>query len=343
MLPRRLLRGSAAVRRLSSVGVPNVGGAVPTVDVGGLATGASPSRRKDALKQLHAALLGEGAPGFFYASSTVAELDDGFVKGAYDFSRSMHSLPLSTKRAFSKNGGSGLSGVHYNGLDVGVSEPSYDGVSKSTASAWDYSRVAASRLQNGWDSALPSGTVASFDSLYLKQDVCGAAVLRAVAEVLALPLDTFEAPPGSDLGTIRLISYPGRPAEQDGWTMANSNSGDHHWTYTDEEEEEANVGIVIIGDVLERYTNGLLKATPHRVLPMEHPRQSIIRFHAVAPDALVQPLPQFITPENPAAYTPVTMEHHMNTTLGNLDAGVASWDSGNNASKSATYHYNTPS
>mmetsp|Transcript_29072 Transcript_29072/g.98053 ORF Transcript_29072/g.98053 Transcript_29072/m.98053 type:complete len:171 (+) Transcript_29072:867-1379(+) len=170
--------------------------------------------------------------------------------------------------------------------------------------------------------------------------------------------------------------------------MANSNSGDHHWTYTDEEEEEANVGIaphtdfeaftlmhqdapglqllrrdqlargpeaewydapvgpefvVIIGDVLERYTNGLLKATPHRVLPMEHPRQSIIRFHAVAPDALVQPLPQFITPENPAAYTPVTMEHHMNTTLGNLDAGVASWDSGNNASKSATYHYNTPS
>jgi len=126
---------------------------------------------------------------------------------------------------------------------VGVSEPSYDGVSKSTASAWDYSRVAASRLQNGWDSALPSGTVASFDSLYLKQDVCGAAVLRAVAEVLALPLDTFEAPPGSDLGTIRLISYPGRPAEQDGWTMANSNSGDHHWTYTDEEEEEANVGI----------------------------------------------------------------------------------------------------
>jgi isopenicillin N synthase-like dioxygenase len=54
--------------------------------------------------------------------------------------------------------------------------------------------------------------------------------------------------------------------------------------------------------VLERLTNGVLRATPHRVALTEHPRNSIIRFTALHPDAIIAPLPQFVTSERPALY-----------------------------------------
>ena len=59
--------------------------------------------------------------------------------------------------------------------------------------------------------------------------------------------------------------------------------------------------MVIVGDVLERLTNGVLRATPHRVKLTEHPRNSIIRFTALHPDTVVAPLPQFVSAERPAA------------------------------------------
>ena len=93
--------------------------------------------------------------------------------------------------------------------------------------------------------------------------------------------------------------------------------------------------IVIVGDILERYTNGVLRATPHRVVRRSASRRSIIRFNAVAPDAVVAPLPKFGTPK----YSPVTMDEHMATTLGNLRKGVPSWDAATNTSRSATYDY----
>ena len=64
-------------------------------------------------------------------------------------------------------------------------------------------------------------------------------------------------------------------------------------------------------------------------------RRSVIRFNAVAPDAVVAPLPKFGTPK----YSPVTMDEHMATTLGNLRKGVPSWDAATNTSRSATYDY----
>ena len=94
-----------------------------------------------------------------------------------------------------------------------------------------------------------------------------------------------------------------------------------------------------MGDILERYTNGTLKATPHRVLQRPWERRSIIRFNAVAPSTLVQPLPQFVSAERPAAYSPVTMRTHMETTISNLEAGLGAWDAERNVSLTATYDY----
>ena len=96
---------------------------------------------------------------------------------------------------------------------------------------------------------------------------------------------------------------------------------------------------VIIGDVLERFTNGVLHATPHRVVRMPQPRMSIIRFNAVSPETLIEPLPAFVSDERPCAYSAVTMQEHMDTTLRNLAKGLGSWDPIRLKSTSATYQY----
>ena len=102
-------------------------------------------------------------------------------------------------------------------------------------------------------------------------------------------------------------------------------------------------------------TNGVLRATPHRVLRTPHSRQSIIRFCALHPDSVIEPLPEFLIQRDadgkaaqtlgakavpvPAKYTPVTMQKHMETTMNNVRAGLGSWDSARNVSISATYRY----
>jgi len=98
--------------------------------------------------------------------------------------------------------------------------------------------------------------------------------------------------------------------------------------------------MVIAGDMLERWTNGKILALPHRVLPTTQDRYSIIRFNALHPDTLVQPLPQFVSSDHPARYTPVTMRRHMETTMSNLDKGIPAWEHGNpGRSLTATYAY----
>jgi hypothetical protein len=98
--------------------------------------------------------------------------------------------------------------------------------------------------------------------------------------------------------------------------------------------------VVIVGDCLERLTNGELLATPHRVIYSPHtPRNSIIRFNAFQPEAVVRPLPQFVTDDRPAAYSPVTMAMHMYTTMRYLAEGLGSWDPIKQRSKSAIYDY----
>mmetsp|Transcript_29918 Transcript_29918/g.50679 ORF Transcript_29918/g.50679 Transcript_29918/m.50679 type:complete len:130 (+) Transcript_29918:745-1134(+) len=100
--------------------------------------------------------------------------------------------------------------------------------------------------------------------------------------------------------------------------------------------------VVIVGDVLERFTNGVLKATPHRVLNTQHSRRSIIRFNAVHPETLIEPMKEFVSDDSPPRYTPVRMKTHMATTLQNLREGKGAWDSTNNRSVTANYVYPCP-
>ena len=84
--------------------------------------------------------------------------------------------------------------------------------------------------------------------------------------------------------------------------------------------------VIIVGDMLERYTNGRLRATPHRVQLTPWPRNSIIRFTAVNGSTIVAPLPAFVPDGIEPLYTPVSQVQHVVSSLQAVYDGTGSWD-----------------
>ena len=69
--------------------------------------------------------------------------------------------------------------------------------------------------------------------------------------------------------------------------------------------------VVMLDDMLERWTNGYFKATGHRVRKTNGQRFSIVMFVAVDEGLTIAPLEKFITNENPTVYEPITQEEHL--------------------------------
>jgi isopenicillin N synthase-like dioxygenase len=72
---------------------------------------------------------------------------------------------------------------------------------------------------------------------------------------------------------------------------------------------------IILGDMLERFSNGYLKATGHRVVNTPWQRLSMVLFFALDGDFEVAPLPQYTGPDKPAHYAPVTQDDHIRNEL----------------------------
>ena len=77
--------------------------------------------------------------------------------------------------------------------------------------------------------------------------------------------------------------------------------------------------IINIGDMMELWTNGLFKATPHRVVHYGHERYSIPYFCATDYDAVIEPLPSFRVKQHRSAvgvrYKPIVGGHHLHGQL----------------------------
>lgn len=73
---------------------------------------------------------------------------------------------------------------------------------------------------------------------------------------------------------------------------------------------------VLVGDMVERWSNGTIRATPHRVPTTPWPRRSIVMFLAADPGLEVRPLDAFVTPHDPPKFDPVTQD-------GLIDAAMA--------------------
>lgn len=73
--------------------------------------------------------------------------------------------------------------------------------------------------------------------------------------------------------------------------------------------------IVMLDDMLERWTNGYFKATGHRVRITTWERYSIVMFFAVNDDEEIAPLAQFVSDENPPHYESVRQRAHIDAEI----------------------------
>jgi isopenicillin N synthase-like dioxygenase len=68
---------------------------------------------------------------------------------------------------------------------------------------------------------------------------------------------------------------------------------------------------IILGDMMERFSNGYLKATGHRVANTPWMRYSMVLFFAVDGGYSVKPLPQFLGTDAPPRFEAVTQDEHI--------------------------------
>ncbi len=69
--------------------------------------------------------------------------------------------------------------------------------------------------------------------------------------------------------------------------------------------------IVLLGDMLERWTNGYLQATGHRVRRTSEKRFSIVMFIAANKGIRIRPLSRFVSPDRPVMYDPTEQAAHI--------------------------------
>lgn len=157
----------------------------------------------------------------------------------------------------------------------------------------------------------------------------GFGVLHAVSRALGLPAGCLGGFCGTQAtSTMRLLHYPG------GETTPGSPGETGISAHTDFEcitllyqtapglelrdregrWQQAPAGarqvVVLFGDMLERFTNGRMHATPHRVGLTREPRFSIVLFFAVDDGIRVGPLPELLEDGEIPRYARVTQRTH---------------------------------
>ena len=73
--------------------------------------------------------------------------------------------------------------------------------------------------------------------------------------------------------------------------------------------------VVLLDDMLERWTNSYFSATGHRVRNTVWQRYSIVMFFAANSDISIAPLPQFVSRQNPARFGSITQREHIDNEI----------------------------
>ncbi len=160
-----------------------------------------------------------------------------------------------------------------------------------------------------------------------------AALARAVLEILAeaadLKRDFFSSRCSTqELSTLRLLHYPGGQCEDrlrdvgiaahtdfecislllqtcPGLELTDVNG---QWYEAPAHPDQL---IVLLDDMLERWTNGYFRATGHRVRRTTVPRYSVVLFVAVNANQDIAPLESFVSAGNPARFEAVKQRQHI--------------------------------
>ncbi|KAH0855266.1 hypothetical protein HID58_013754 [Brassica napus] len=129
-----------------------------------------------------------------------------------------------------------------------------------------------------------------------------AAVVRLIrypGEVISSDVETYGASAHSDYGTVTLLLTDEVPGLQ---VCRDKSKQPRTW------EDVPRLGgafIVNIGDLMERWTNGLFRSTLHRVMPVGKERYSVAFFLVPNPDCNVECLKTCCSETSPARFPPI--------------------------------------
>lgn len=295
---------------------------IPVVDFEGFSSG-DLSRRTATVAALRAALE---SFGFLYLRNhgvSVSVVDAVFAQ-----SRAFFALPQEAKDAVKGKDIGSIRG--YDGFGVEALDESIPGDLKETFQAGSEH---ADAQPNFWPAGLPGfrEAVLAFQRVATET---GSQLMRAIALALGLPGGYFDPFYDRKNPAVRLLHYPplrGTPAPGQLRAGAHTDFGGISLLFQDEEgglEIQAPDGtwllalalpgtaIVNTGDLMERWTNGQFRSSPHRVVNPVGPaavrdRYSTVLFHSPNRDAVISCLEPCQGPERPPKYPPVTAGEHI--------------------------------
>lgn len=160
-------------------------------------------------------------------------------------------------------------------------------------------------------------------------------VSRLIARALELNFDYFDHPEmlGKPIATLRLLHYEDRASEPDKGIFGagahsdfglitllatddivglqickNRDAKPQVWEYV---QPLKGAFIVNLGDMLERWSNGIFRSTLHRVLGNGQERYSIAYFVEPNHDCIVECLPTCQSEKNPPKFPPIKCQDYM--------------------------------
>ena len=317
---------------------------IPVIDISAL-RGGDPDAFAAA-----AARIGQAARtiGFFYIAGH--GVPEALVERTYALSKTFHTAPLEQRMEVHVARSPGTRGYIPSSLQwtdpdpelhrlVEPDEGDHDFLTKPVLhAAYDVSLEIADDdpdyragnlmiVPNQWPSWLPR-MQPELTEYYAAVTEVGALLFRAFAASLGLPETFFAERARKPPSQLRLLYYPpndlpmnkdnvgiGQHSDFECFTILNQQAPGLQVMNAADEWVEAppipGTFIVNIGDLLEGWTNGLFKATQHRVVNTGRERYSMPLFFAVDYDTVVEPLPQFVDADNPPAYTSIVAGKHL--------------------------------
>jgi len=295
---------------------------IPLIDFAPL-TSTDDGARSQMLTTLRSALENYG---FMYLRNH--GVTQSLVDAVFAQSRQFFSLPAEIKnRAKPREKGStrGYEGVGAQALEVGRPGD----LKEIFQCGPEPARVRA----NAWPEEMPEFRQILLAFLDAAKASCDA-LMQAIALSLGLPENYFVPYHDRTDSTLRLLHYPplsATPVPGQLRAGAHTDFGGMNLLFQDDEggleiqtpdghwiaaPAIPSTAIVNTGDLIARWTNGLFRSSPHRVVNPTGPaankdRYSFVLFHSPNPDAVIACLEPCQGPGNPAKFAPITAGEHL--------------------------------
>ena len=307
---------------------------IPNFDLQPLFSG-SDTVRESLVEEIKSACL---RTGFFYIHNTCVE--DEVIQNTLTAMESFFHLPDDSPVK------QDIHNKHVNGLKGWTpifEEPAYQKDTVAHLESFDISQeLTADQYKSVGIDPNIWPELPGFRDTVLKYNEQVTLLGRAISEVLSKILGTDRNFISDNSGTkaprtMRLLHYPANDAPADDrnvgiaahtdfecFTIMNQTAPGLELTNVEGQwcQAPSDIGsfTIILGDMTERFSNGWLKATGHRVVNTPWTRYSMILFFAIDGDYEVKPLPHFVSKDNPAQYDSITQDEHISEEMDRANA-----------------------